>query len=1024
MMDKPQSFMLRMLEENNMSNDRFSDIAASGIGGKYDGLINPGPSKKINTRICLNETTDAPVRITPKIRTKEELMKELKQERVKYAPFLENYSPSLPNSRFRISLAHFLLNGERNVTVPHYGGPLGYAVSTYETNFDLNQLCSNQAVFICFKGADYRAQVYINGICAGTHEGFFSPFEFDISKLVVAGSNRLQIRLENDFVYMGSEAEDTKGFEGDKLYACTGIGYDDPEVGWHHCPPGMGLYNDVNIEIRNRLHIADVFVRPLIDQNTAEIWAEVYSCDYKPREIELYLSVYGQNFPETVLENEIIRPTTIRTVGVGDSLTMSDLELNGKLEQTIPLLIKQGRNLIKAKVKIKNMRLWKPDEPWLYQAQVRVGEDSFTRSFGMRSFTQDLKANPKGMFYLNGRKIRLRGANTMGFEQLDVQRRNYDQLIDDILLAKLCNMNFWRLTQRPVQEEVYDYCDRLGLMTQTDLPLFGCMRRFRFCEGVRQAEEMELLVRSHPCNVLVTYINEPFPNAMNEPHRHLERKEMEDFFSTCDLVVRLNNPDQIIKHIDGDYDPPDSGMPDNHCYPAWYNGHGIDIGRLHRGYWMAVKPDWYYGCGEFGAEGLDPVAVMRRYYPAEWLPGSAQEENAWSPGSIRCAQTGNFHSMFYDTQDTLDGWVSESQRHQAWAARIMTEAFRRNTGMVSFAIHLFIDAFPSGWMKAIMDCERTPKPAYFEYRNALAPVLPNLRTDKFQYFEGDEIMLEAWVCNDTAEMLEFHVMHIQAELSGNVISAAELPAEIPDCGSKLQGYVSFAAPQVQARMLLRVVIALLDADGNVVNDASVELEVFPARRIEEPPSFEILDSEDHKGALLVSGLYPIAVDHLIASSPAVIVVSDFDQFERREKDIRELVENGAILLFLELPAGEYSVFGSVIRVKNAGMLPMHFTSRATGHPLVEGFQKDDFRLWYDPVQDCIAPILDATFTAEGYTPVLLSGNVGKKGTWGPALATAEKRMGHGCVRICQVKLSGRVMDNPIAWEFAARLFRR
>ena len=42
--------------------------------------------------------------------------------------------------------------------------------------------------------------------------------------------------------------------------------------------------------------------------------------------------------------------------------------------------------------------------------------------------------------YLNGKKIRLRGANTMGFEQQDVLRGDFDQLIDDILLANLCNI--------------------------------------------------------------------------------------------------------------------------------------------------------------------------------------------------------------------------------------------------------------------------------------------------------------------------------------------------------------------------------------------------------------------------------------------------------------------------------------------------------------------------------------------------------------------------------------------------------
>ena len=61
----------------------------------------------------------------------------------------------------------------------------------------------------------------------------------------------------------------------------------------------------------------------------------------------------------------------------------------------------------------------------------------------------------------------------------------------------------------PVQSEIYEYRDHLGLMVQTDLPLFGVLRRGQFCEAIRQAGEMERLVRGHPSNIMVTYINEP-----------------------------------------------------------------------------------------------------------------------------------------------------------------------------------------------------------------------------------------------------------------------------------------------------------------------------------------------------------------------------------------------------------------------------------------------------------------------------------------------------------------------------------
>jgi hypothetical protein len=52
-----------------------------------------------------------------------------------------------------------------------------------------------------------------------------------------------------------------------------------------------------------------------------------------------------------------------------------------------------------------------------------------------------------------------------------------------------------------------------------------------------------------------------------------------------------------------------------------------------KGYWVPVKPNWYYACGEFGAEGLDAFNTMQKYYPKEWLP--ATETAYWDPSKYR-----------------------------------------------------------------------------------------------------------------------------------------------------------------------------------------------------------------------------------------------------------------------------------------------------------------------------------------------------------------------------------------------------
>ncbi|MBT3271797.1 MAG: glycoside hydrolase family 2, partial [Spirochaetales bacterium] len=751
--------------------DIYAEIAASRTEYRDANLITPGPPDLPDKHLT---NTDAEglsqFEIPAKMSNAEELSRELTRTRNQHLPFLEDFAPDLTllrgsfplsNADWRIETAEdqsdinhvFLGKGEwENVAIPHYGAPVGRAASWYRICFDIKTEDLNRgAVFVCFKAVDYKATVYLNNTCLGFHEGFFAPFEFEITQHAKIGQNVLTVRVENDFNRVTEI--DGVNHDGDKIYAATGLGWDDPESGWHHCPPGMGICQDLSIETRDRLHFADSFVRPIFSADNpaqfefAEAWIELSNCDSFGKNVCLSLSLYGQNFETTVFENHKYIPETAETIGIGDSLSEAKARAAGTLGQTAALEMYGGRNYLKIPFEIPAARIWDLDTPWLYQLQVTLTSsgsqpiDALKQQFGVRNFRQDENSTPKGKFYLNGNEIRLRGANTMGYMQQDVLKKDYDQLIDDILLAKICNMNFLRLTQRPVQSEIYDYCDRLGLMLQTDLPLFGHLRTSQFVEAVRQAGEMEALVRSHPSNILLSYINEPLNNSSNQPHRYLDRDSLTRFFEAADIAVRQQNPDRVIKPVDGDYDPPAPGLQDRHCYPGWYNGHGIDIGALHKGYWQPVAPGWHTACGEYGAEGLEAENVMREYYPSSWLPVEGEDGAKWTPNSILMAQTGRFHYFFFDSQDSLPDWIEASQTYQAEATEMMTEAFRRDSRMNSFAIHLFIDAFPAGWMKTIMDVKRQPKKGFFTYRNALEPLMMSLRTDRFTYYAGEDILI-------------------------------------------------------------------------------------------------------------------------------------------------------------------------------------------------------------------------------------------------------------------------------------------
>ena len=195
---------------------------------------------------------------------------------------------------------------------------------------------------------------------------------------------------------------------------------------------------------------------------------------------------------------------------------------------------------------------------------------------------------------------------------------------------------------------------------------------------------------------------------------------------------------------------------------------------------------------------------MQERYPTSWLPLPGEPASAWSPERIVRAQTADFYHFFYDRPDSPEEWVKSSQAFQAYATRVMTEAFRRDDRMISFAIHLFIDAFPSGWMKAIMDCRRMPKPAFFAYRDALEPLMISLRTDKTVFFSGEDASAEGWICNDTEQEGEF-LLRYELLCGDRLLRRAEEMVHIEANRACCLGTARFRLPEVdtQTRVTLR-----------------------------------------------------------------------------------------------------------------------------------------------------------------------------------------------------------------------------
>lgn len=67
----------------------------------------------------------------------------------------------------------------------------------YQRTFEARKPAAGNRVFLRFGAADYTADVYLNGKPVGSHKGGFTPFVFEVTKLLRAGSNQITVGVDS-----------------------------------------------------------------------------------------------------------------------------------------------------------------------------------------------------------------------------------------------------------------------------------------------------------------------------------------------------------------------------------------------------------------------------------------------------------------------------------------------------------------------------------------------------------------------------------------------------------------------------------------------------------------------------------------------------------------------------------------------------------------------------------------------------------------------------------------------------------
>jgi beta-galactosidase len=310
--------------------------------------------------------------------------------------------------------------GLTDLATPGIGGAEAF---WYHKKFTVAGPLPGTAVLKVFK-AMYGTQVTLNGKVLGEHMFNFTPGLFDAAPALKVGENELLVRIG------GNPGCTPKPIQS---------GYDDEKR--QYIP---GIYDSVELILSGAPHILRVQAVPNIASKAVTVHTYMKG---------------GQGAKDTRVHVTVREVKTQKVVGENDCI----VKASGDAERTGV-----------ATVKVDGSHLWSPEDPFLYELEVRGEADVIKTKFGMRTFTFDAET---GFALLNGKTYFMRGSNITLFRFFeDPQRGNKPW--NEAWVRKLytqfkdVHWNSFRFSISQPPERWYELADEMGFLVQDEYPIW------------------------------------------------------------------------------------------------------------------------------------------------------------------------------------------------------------------------------------------------------------------------------------------------------------------------------------------------------------------------------------------------------------------------------------------------------------------------------------------------------------------------------------------------------------------------
>lgn len=328
----------------------------------------------------------------------------------------------------------------------------------YQRSLSIPSEWEGKKILLNFGAVDYCAEIFIDGNFIARHFGGRSSFSIDLTRYAKPGNIHNLVVFVKDDLRSGKQ---TGGKQCPNFYS-GGCSY----------TRVTGIWRTVWMEAVSPNGLKSIFARPDIDQNQLVVMPEFYK-----ESNEGTLEVTVLDGKKTVAKKEVS-------------------SCNGSVI-VLPM---------------KNMKLWTPETPNLYDVIYRVKDSEGNVIDEVKSYVGMRKVHiANGIFYLNNEPYYQRLVLDQGYYPDGIWTAPSDEALkNDIVLGKEAGFNGARLHQKVFDERYYYWADKLGYITWGESASWGldvndelAARNF-----IGEWSEIVLRDRNHPSLVTWTPFNE------------------------------------------------------------------------------------------------------------------------------------------------------------------------------------------------------------------------------------------------------------------------------------------------------------------------------------------------------------------------------------------------------------------------------------------------------------------------------------------------------------------------------------